>query len=68
MPNTVTMTASVHPLRGYPMRPAATMLTLTPANVIGIVTKLEADGWLVQPKLNGDRVLLAKRDGYIETR
>lgn len=47
------------------MRPTATGLSLTPDNVVAVVRDIEADGWIVQPKLNGDRVLLVKRDGIV---
>ncbi len=59
-------TATAYPLTGLPMRPTATGLLLTRDNVRAVVADLEADGWLVQPKLNGDRVLLVKRAGIVE--
>ena len=64
MPNTLTTTA-IYPLPGFPMRPAMG-LTLTAANVIRLVRKAERIGFMVQPKLNGDRVILRKIDGKVE--
>lgn len=49
-----------------PPRPTATDAQLTPANAVEIVRDLETLGWLIQPKLNGDRVLLRKVDGIVE--
>jgi ATP-dependent DNA ligase len=65
MPNTITATVSSYPLPGYPMRPMPGQ-TLTPANAVKLVRQLEDAGFLAQPKLNGDRVLLRKCDGYVE--
>lgn len=64
MLNTATVTANGYPLTGYPMRPAPGP-TLTSSNVLRLVRQIEAAGWLVQPKVNGDRVLLAKLDGVV---
>ena len=52
-----------YPLAGFPQRPADPLVQLTPANVLAIVNDLEADDHIIQPKLNGDRVLLQKLDG-----
>jgi len=48
------------------MRPTATDTTLSPRNVLATVRRLEAAGYLIQPKLNGDRVLLVKRGWIVE--
>ena len=58
MLETITATANAYPLDGLPMRPTMGD-RLTPRNVLRIVRELEPD-FLIQPKLNGDRVLLHK--------
>lgn len=65
MRTTAPITATDYPLAGFPMRPTPGPL-FTARNILRIVRDLAASGFLIQPKLNGDRVLLRKTAGQIE--